>query len=422
MSAANTGFAYRNKVLHAEGVALSQLAETYGTPCYVYSKAALTAAFQGFDAAFASHAHLVCYAVKANPNLAILNLFARLGSGFDIVSGGELARVIAAGGDARKIVFSGVGKTSHEIRDALNAGILCFNVESPSELDRIDRIAGEMGKIAPVSLRVNPDVDAKTHPYIATGLKENKFGVAHTDALALYRRARGMKHLKIEGIDCHIGSQLTETKPFTAAVERVIALVEQLNADGIELTHIDLGGGLGIQYQAEAHSCSVEDYAAAILKGVADRSEKLLFEPGRFLTGNAGVLLTRVEYLKRNDERNFAVVDAAMNDLMRPALYDAWHDIVPVHNADASNDMLETWEIVGPVCESGDFLGRSRKLALKEEDLLAIRSAGAYGMSMSSNYNTRPRAAEIMVDGATAHVIRQRESIAELYANEKLLK
>ncbi len=422
MSTANTGFAYRNKTLHAEGVALSRLAETYGTPCYVYSKAALTAAFQGFDAAFASHAHLVCYAVKANPNLAILNLFARLGSGFDIVSGGELARVIAAGGDARKIVFSGVGKTSHEIRDALNAGILCFNVESPSELDRIDRIAGEMGRVAPVSLRVNPDVDAKTHPYIATGLKENKFGVAHTDALALYRRARGMKHLKIEGIDCHIGSQLTETKPFTAAVERVISLVEQLNADGIELTHIDLGGGLGIQYQAEAYSCSVEDYAAAILKGIAGRSEKLLFEPGRFLTGNAGVLLTRVEYLKRNDERNFAVVDAAMNDLMRPALYDAWHDIVPVNNADASNDTLETWEIVGPVCESGDFLGRSRKLALKEGDLLAIRSAGAYGMSMSSNYNTRPRAAEIMADGADAQVIRQRESIAELYANEKLLK
>ncbi len=421
IAADNSPFAYRGDALHAEDVALSTIAATYGTPCYVYSRAALTAAFQGFDAAFAAHAHLVCYAVKANPNLAILNLFARLGSGFDIVSGGELARVIAAGGDPSKVVFSGVGKTAAEIRDALNAGILCFNVESPSELERINRIAGEMGKIAPISLRVNPDVDAKTHPYIATGLKENKFGVAHTDALALYRRARGMQHLKIDGIDCHIGSQLTETRPFTAAVERVIALVNQLNADGIELSHIDLGGGLGIQYQAEEHPCSVSAYADAILKGVVTeggRKEKLLFEPGRFLTGNAGILLTRVEHLKRNEERNFAIVDAAMNDLMRPALYDAWHDIVPVN---AGTHPLETWEIVGPVCESGDFLGRSRRLALQEGDLLAIRSAGAYGMSMSSNYNTRPRAAEIMVDGANAHVIRQRESIAELFANEKLL-
>ena len=420
MSATDTNyFAYHGNELHAEDVALSHIAETHGTPCYVYSKAALTAAYRSFDAAFAAHAHLVCYAVKANPNLAILNLFARLGSGFDIVSGGELARVIAAGGDPRKIVFSGVGKSVTEIRDALTAGILCFNVESPSELYRIDIIAGDMGKVAPISLRVNPDVDAKTHPYIATGLKESKFGVAYGDALALYRRARSLKHLKIEGIDCHIGSQLTEVAPFSAAVECVMALVEQLHAEGIDLTHIDVGGGLGIQYQAEEQPCSIDDYAAAILNGIKGRNEKLLFEPGRFLTGNAGVLLTRVEYLKRGDERNFAVVDAAMNDLMRPALYDAWHDIVPVS---ANSEPLESWEIAGPVCESGDFLGRGRKLALQEGALLAIRSAGAYGMSMSSNYNTRPRAAEVMVDGASAHVIRKRETVAELYANEMVLK
>ena len=420
MSAADLNpFVYRGNELHAEGVALSDIAATHCTPCFVYSRAALTAGYQDFDAAFASHTHLVCYAVKANPNLAILNLFARLGSGFDIVSGGELARVIAAGGDPRKVVFSGVGKKADEIRDALTAGILCFNVESVSELDRIDRIAGEMGKVAPVSLRVNPDVDAKTHPYIATGLKENKFGVAHGDALAVYRRARALKHLHIDGIDCHIGSQLTETKPFSAAVERVVALVEQLNADGVTLSHIDLGGGLGIQYQTEDHPCSIGEYAAAVLSGIKHRPEKLLFEPGRFLTGNAGVLLTRVEYLKRSTDRNFAIVDAAMNDLMRPSLYDAWHDIVAVNTA---NSALETWEIVGPVCESGDFLGRSRKLALQEGDLVAIRSAGAYGMSMSSNYNTRPRAAEVMVDGTRTQVIRERESVAALYAGESILK
>ncbi len=412
-----SSFAYRHGALHAEDIPLSEIAARHGTPCYVYSRAALTAAYRGFDAAFAGHAHQICYAVKANPNLAILNLFARLGSGFDIVSGGELARVLAAGGDARKVVFSGVGKSSIEIRDALTAGILCFNVESASELERINQIAGELKKVAPVSLRVNPDVDAKTHPYIATGLKENKFGVAYDDALTLYRRARELKHLKIEGIDCHIGSQLIDVAPFTAAAERVIALVRALEQDGVALSHIDLGGGLGIQYQAEENP-SINAYAAAILKGVAGRAEKLLFEPGRFLTGNAGVLLTRVEYLKRGADRNFAVVDGAMNDLMRPALYDAWHDIVP---AMQSANPAETWEIVGPVCESGDFLGRNRRLAIHEGDLLAIRSAGAYGMSMSSNYNTRPRAAEIMVDGAALHVIRQRESVAELFANEALL-
>jgi diaminopimelate decarboxylase len=413
-----SAFAYRNGELHAEDVPLREIAEQHGTPCYVYSRAALTEAYRDFDAAFAGHAHLICYAVKANANLAILNLFARLGSGFDIVSGGELARVLAAGGDARKVVFSGVGKTAIEIHDALNAGILCFNVESASELVRINQIAGELGKVAPISLRVNPDVDAKTHPYISTGLKKDKFGVAYDDALALYRRARDLKHLEIEGIDCHIGSQLTDVAPFSAAAERVIALVKRLQAEGIVLSHIDLGGGLGIQYQAEENLPSIGAYAAAILKEVAGRTEKLFFEPGRFLTGNAGVLLTRVEYLKRGAERNFAVVDGAMNDLMRPALYAAWHDILPVaHTAEPSR----TWEIVGPVCESGDFLGRSRLLAIHEGDLLAIRSAGAYGMSMSSNYNTRPRAAEIMVDDASMHVIRKRETVAELFANEVLL-
>jgi len=398
-------FTFRNGALHAEEVPLHEIAALHGTPCYVYSRAALTEAYRDFEAAFAGHAHLICYAVKANANLAILNLFARLGSGFDIVSGGELARVLAAGGDPHKVVFSGVGKSAAAIRDALNAGILCFNVESASELARINQIAGELNKIAPISLRVNPDVDAKTHPYIATGLKEGKFGVAHQDALALYRHARALKHVKIDGIDCHIGSQLTDVAPFTAAAERVIELVNGLRAHGIALSHIDLGGGLGIQYMAEENPPSISAYAAAILKRVAGRAEKLLFEPGRFLTGNAGILLTRVEYLKRGENRNFAVVDSAMNDLLRPALYDAWHDIVPVVQ---SAHPPETWEIVGPICESGDFLGRQRRMAIHEGDLLAIRSAGAYGMSMSSNYNTRPRAAEIMVDGATMHVIRKR--------------
>ncbi len=411
-------FAHRNGELHAEDVPLREIAARHGTPCYVYSRAALTQAYREFNTAFAGRAHLICYAVKANSNLAILNLFARLGSGFDIVSGGELARVVAAGGDPRKVVFSGVGKTSAEIRDGLNAGILCFNVESASELERINRIAGELNRVAPISLRVNPDVDAKTHPYIATGLKENKFGVAYGDALALYRHARELKHLKIEGIDCHIGSQLTDVAPFTAAAERVAMLVDSLGAEGIALSHIDLGGGLGIQYRADEHPLPIAAYAAAILKGVAGRTEKLLFEPGRYLTGNAGILLTRVEYLKRGEDRNFAVVDGAMNDLMRPALYDAWHDIVAMARSESSP---ETWEIVGPVCESGDFLGHQRPLAIREGDLLAICSAGAYGMSMSSQYNSRPRAAEIMVDGAAMHVIRQRESVAELFLNEALL-
>jgi diaminopimelate decarboxylase len=411
-----TYFGYKDRELHAEAVPLSRIAEQHGTPCFVYSRAALTDAWRAFDAAFTARDHLVCYAVKANSNLAILNLFAQLGSGFDIVSGGELQRVLAAGGDPRKIVFSGVGKSADEIRRALHAGILCFNVESESELIRLDRIAGELGKAAPVSLRVNPDVDAKTHPYIATGLKQNKFGVAYRDALALYHRARGLPHLKIEGIDCHIGSQLTEIAPFAAALEKVLDLLDRLQREGIAISHLDLGGGLGICYQDEVPP-AIGDYARTLIDLVGKRSQKLLLEPGRALVGNAGILLTRVEYLKHGEEKNFAVVDAAMNDLMRPALYDAWHDVLPVFAGAAGADV---YEIVGPVCESGDFLAHDRKLALREGDLLAIMSAGAYGMSMSSNYNTRPRAAEVMVDAARSYVIRERETVDELMSRERL--
>jgi diaminopimelate decarboxylase len=409
-----TYFGYTDRELHAEAVPLSRIAEQYGTPCFVYSHAALTAAWQAFDAAFKDRRHLVCYAVKANSNLAILNLFARLGSGFDIVSGGELQRVLAAGGDPQKIVFSGVGKSTEELRRALHAGILCFNVESESELVRLDRIAGELGKTAPVGLRVNPDVDVRTHPYIATGLKQNKFGVAYRDALALYRRAHELPHLKIEGIDCHIGSQLTEIAPFAAALEKILDLLDRLERDGIAISHLDLGGGLGICYQDETPP-AIRDYARTLIDLVGKRPQKLLLEPGRALVGNAGLLLTRVEYLKHGEEKNFAIVDAAMNDLMRPSLYDAWHDVRPVLASEAGG---EVYEIVGPVCESGDFLAHDRRLALREGDLLAVMSAGAYGMSMSSNYNTRPRAAEVMIDAARSYVIRERETVDELMARE----
>lgn len=411
-------FGYKNRELHAEAVPLARIAEQYGTPCYVYSRAALTDAYRAFDIAFDDRDHLVCYAVKANSSLAILDLFARLGSGFDIVSGGELERVRAAGGDPRKIVFSGVGKSEPEMRRALVADILCFNVESESELARLDRVAGELGKTAPISLRVNPDVGAGTHPYIATGLKQNKFGVPYRDALMLYRRAASLRHVRIEGIDCHIGSQLTDVAPFTAALERILALVDNLEREGIGIAHIDVGGGLGIRYQAEETPPSVADYARALCGRIGKRRHRLLLEPGRALTGNAGLLLTRVEYLKHGEEKNFAVVDAAMNDLLRPALYDAWHDVLPAVVAD---ETTQTYEIVGPVCESGDFLAHERSLALKEGDLLAIMSAGAYGMTMSSNYNSRPRAAEVMVDGGALHVIRERETVAGLMAREVLL-
>ena len=410
-------FSYQNSRLHAEGVPLSDIAARYGTPCYVYSRAALTDGYRQFSDALQGREHLICYAVKANANLAILNVFARLGAGFDIVSGGELQRVLAAGGDARKVVFSGVGKTAEEMRMALEAGILCFNVESSPELDRLNAVAAGMGKVAAVSLRVNPDVDAKTHPYISTGLKQNKFGVAYTEAIALYRKARALANLHITGMDCHIGSQLTETSPFIAAVEKILALVDALASEGIHLEHLDLGGGLGICYDDETPP-AIADYIAALLKALGGRAHKLILEPGRVLVGNAGVLLTRVEYLKHGEEKNFAIVDAAMNDLMRPALYDAYHRILPVEQ---ENHPAQNFEVVGPICETGDFIGHDRMLAIAPQSLLAVFSAGAYGMSMSSNYNTRPRAAEVMVDGNTAHLVRERETVKHLMAGESLL-
>lgn len=410
-------FTLKNNTLHAENVALNQIAETFGTPCYVYSKSALSQAFERFSAGFKGTSHLVCFAVKSNPSLAILNLFAKLGAGFDIVSGGELARVLAAGGDPAKVVFSGVGKTADEMRAALEAGIFCFNVESASELVRLNDVAGYMGKVAPVSLRVNPNVDAKTHPYISTGLKNNKFGVAYEDALDIYIQASDMPNIAVHGVDCHIGSQITELSPFLDAFDRVLALVDALEENRIHIQHIDLGGGIGICYSDETPP-EFAAYATAMRKKLGERDIKLVFEPGRALVGNAGVLLTKVEYLKHSEAKNFAIVDAAMNDLMRPALYDAYHDIKAVQPRDS--DAIN-YEIVGPVCESGDFLGHDRNLALQEGDLLAIMSAGAYGMSMSSNYNTRPRAAEVMVDHNQSHLIRKRELIEDLFAGESTL-
>lgn len=410
-------FSRHDAELCVESVPLSRIAEEFGTPCYVYSHGALTAAYQSFDSAFAERDHLICYAVKANSSLAILNLFARLGAGFDIVSGGELARVLAAGGDAKRVVFSGVGKTADEMRQALEAGILCFNVESESELERLNKVAGEMGLRAPVSLRVNPDVDPKTHPYISTGLKGNKFGIAYTDAIRLYCKARDLPHLEVVGIDCHIGSQITEVTPFADALDKILLLIDALAKEGIEIHHLDLGGGLGICYSDETPP-PVTDYADTLLEKLADRKFKILLEPGRALVGNAGLLLTKVEYLKHGETKNFALVDAAMNDLMRPALYDAYHAILPVKE---NTGVTQRYEIVGPVCESGDFLGHDRHLHLAEGDLLAVMSAGAYGMSMSSNYNTRPRAAEIMVQKNNTHLIREREKISQLFALERLL-
>ena len=410
-------FHLKNGVLHAESVPLTAVAERFGTPCYVYSRAALTNALLEFQQELSGLDALVCYAMKANSNLAVLNVFARLGAGFDIVSGGELQRALAAGGDPQKIVFSGVGKRVDEIRQALDAGILCFNVESAAELERLNEVAGSHGRKAPISLRVNPDVDAKTHPYISTGLKENKFGVAFEEALALYRRAAELPHLTINGIDCHIGSQLLDAAPFAEALDKLLQLVDRLQSEGIQLHHIDLGGGLGIRYRDETPP-SIQAYLAPLLGELKNRRLKILFEPGRRLVGNAGVLLTRVEYLKPGEAKNFAIVDAAMNDLARPVLYDAWHDIQAVTPRAGSP---RAWDIVGPVCESSDFLGRERPLDLQAGDVLAIMSAGAYGMTMSSNYNTRPRAAEVMIDGDTMHLIRRRETINDLYAHETLL-
>ena len=400
-----------------ESVSLERIAVEFGTPCYVYSHATLIAAYREFDSAFAGRDHLICYAVKANSNLAILNLFARLGSGFDIVSGGELKRVLNAGGDPHKVVFSGVGKHPEEMRAALTAGILCFNVESEAELLRLNQIAAEMNKIAPVSLRVNPDVDARTHPYISTGLKENKFGIPFDEAEKLYLSAQKFSNIRFTGLDCHIGSQLTELNPFIEAAEKVLALLARLEAQGSRIEHLDLGGGLGIRYSSETPPLA-RDYVTALCAKIGQRSQRILIEPGRALVGNSGLLLTRVEYLKHTPYRDFAIVDAAMNDLIRPALYDAYHEVLPVT---VSEENAKMYQIVGPVCETGDFLGHDRRLSLRQGDLLAVMSAGAYGMSMSSNYNTRPRAAEVMVEGDHIHLIRERESVEQLIAHERIL-
>jgi len=411
-------FDYRNGTLHAEDVDLTQLAAQFGTPCYVYSRAAIESRWRAFDDAFSGHDHLVCYAVKANSNIGLLNVLARLGSGFDIVSRGELERVLKAGGDPHKVVFSGVGKSADEIAFALHTGIHCFNVESEPELHEINRIAGELHTTAPVSLRINPDVDAGTHPYISTGLKENKFGIDIQDAPRIYALAARLPHIQVIGVDCHIGSQLTELTPFRDALARVLALVQQLEADGIQLQHLDLGGGLGIQYQNETPPAPAE-YAQIVLTQLRGRNYQLIVEPGRAIVGNAGVLLTQVMYLKHTAHKNFAIVDAAMNDLIRPALYSAWQNIIPLVPHRSGN--AQSYDIVGPVCETADFLGKQRELNLAPGDTLAVCSAGAYGFVMSSNYNSRPRAAELLVDGARVHVIRRRETVAELMTGESVL-
>ena len=412
-------FQYKNNQLMAENLPVKQLAEQFGTPLYVYSKATLERHWHAFDNAFGEHPHLVCFAVKSNPNIAILNIMAKLGSGFDIVSQGELERVLAAGGDAAKVVFSGVAKSRQEIARALEVNIRCFNVESEAELLRINQIAGEMGKIAPISLRVNPDVDAHTHPYISTGLKENKFGVSVEQAREVYKVAATLPNIKIVGMDCHIGSQLTELQPFLDAVDRLIVLMEQLKQDGIHLKHLDLGGGLGVTYTDEAPPHPTE-YAKALWEKLSAFSElEIIVEPGRAITANAGILVTKVEYLKSNESRNFAIVDAGMNDMIRPALYQAYMNILEIDRTLAREEKM--YDVVGPICETSDFLGKQRKLAIAEGDYLAQRSAGAYGASMSSNYNSRPRTAEVMVDGDKAHLIRRREALNELWQLESLL-
>jgi len=411
-------FSRRDGALYAEGVSLAAIAAAHGTPTYVYSRAAIESNFRAYDAAFGAHPHLVCFAVKSNSNLAVLNLLARLGAGFDIVSGGELERVLAAGGEAGKVVFSGVGKSRAEMARALEVGIRCFNVESLPELERLNEVAQSMGKKAPVSLRVNPDVDAKTHPYISTGLKENKFGIAIEDAEAAYLRAASLPGLEVVGVDCHIGSQLTELRPFLDALDRVLALVDKLAGQGITLHHLDLGGGLGIRYRDETPPAAGE-LIGALMARLVDTDYEIIVEPGRSIVGNAGVLLTRVEMLKHTPHKDFAVIDAAMNDLMRPALYGSWMDIQPVEPRAGSP---REYDIVGPVCETGDFLGKGRALALEEGDLLAVMGAGAYGFTMSSNYNTRPRAAEGMVDGESMHLVREREQLADLWRGEHRLR
>lgn len=410
-------FNYRDGELFAEGVALSAIAERFGTPTYVYSRAHIEAQYRAYADALSGMPHLVCFAVKANSNLGVLNVLARLGSGFDIVSRGELERVLAAGGQADKIVFSGVGKTREDMRRALEVGVHCFNVESTDELERLQVVAAEMGVRAPVSLRVNPDVDAGTHPYISTGLKENKFGIAIADAEDVYVRAAQLPNLEVIGVDCHIGSQLTTLEPFIDALDRLLALVDRLGDCGILLRHIDLGGGLGVRYRDEEPPLA-SDYIQAVRERMDGRDLELVFEPGRFIVANGGVLLTQVEYLKHTEHKDFAIVDAAMNDLIRPALYQAWMDVTAVRPRDSA---ARTYDIVGPICETGDFLAKGRELALAEGDLLAVHSAGAYGFVMSSNYNTRGRAAEVLVDGSQAFEVRRRETVVELFAGESLL-
>ncbi len=411
-------FAYRSGVLCAEQVTLHEIAERFGTPCYVYSRAAIEAAYQEYVRALTGRKFLVCYSVKANSNLAVLSLLASLGAGFDIVSGGELARVLAAGGDPRKTLFSGIGKSSEEIRLALANDIGCINVESEAELERVDEIARALGKRAPIAFRVNPDIDARTHPYISTGLRESKFGIAHADAERLYARAATLRGIEVVGIGCHIGSQLTKSAPYAEAAGRIAALADRIRRAGIALRHIDIGGGIGIRYGNENPE-PVGSFLDGALGVLAGRGEMLIVDPGRSIIGNAGVLLTRVEYVKAGEARSFLVVDAAMNDLIRPSLYGAWHDVLPVREAEAGGPG-SVYDIVGPICESADFLAKDRRLAARPGELLAVMSAGAYGMVMSSNYNSRPRAAEVLVEGATARLVRRRESIEELFAAERL--
>lgn len=412
-------FNYKNQQLFAEDVAISDIIAQHGTPAYIYSRATLERHWHAFDNAFGSHPHLICFAVKSNSNIALLNVMARLGSGFDIVSQGELERVLAAGGEAAKVVFSGVAKSHSEIARALEVGIRCFNVESVSELKRINEVAGQLGKIAPISLRVNPDVDAKTHPYISTGLKENKFGVSVKEAREVYRFAKTLPNVKITGMDCHIGSQLTELQPFLDATDRVIVLMEQLKQDGIELHHLDLGGGLGVTYTNEEPPHPTE-YAAALLdKLKAYPNLEIILEPGRAITANAGILVTKVEYIKQNEDRRFAIVDTGMNDMIRPALYEAYMQIIEVNPSLVREKAV--YDVVGPICETSDFLGKQRELSIAEGDLIAMRSAGAYGATMSSTYNSRPQAVEVMVDGDNAHLIKSRASFEELWRLEKLL-
>ncbi len=411
-------FNYKDNQLFAEEVAVQHIATQYGTPCYIYSRKTLERHWHAFNNAFGERKHLICYSVKACSNIAILNLFARLGSGFDIVSVGELERVLKAGGDPKKIVFSGVGKRHDEMQRALEVGIRCFNIESEAELERLNEVATQANKIAAISIRVNPDVDAKTHPYISTGLKENKFGIDINKVESVYEYAATMPNIKVEGIDCHIGSQLTELSPFMDALGRLIALAERLKEKGIKIQHLDLGGGLGVRYNKETPPLPA-DYTKKLFSNKKLQDYEVLIEPGRAIVANSAILVTQVEYLKHSEEKNFAIVDAAMNDLLRPSLYQAWQEIIPVVKKD--NPATKEYDIVGPICETGDFLGKKRLLNLQQNDLLAIRSAGAYGFSMASNYNTRPRAIEILVDGDQTHIIRQRETIQSLFADELLL-